>query len=80
MSTEMVEQLVLEKAQLQQQVKALGNLLVAVCLISGEEKKDGSRVYRIPKPMMKTGYDLEAKALKSGSVVLTLTKQEKVDV
>lgn len=77
--TRMFEQLVMEKAQLQQQVRNLGNLLVAVCLISGEENKKGALVYRIPKAKMKTGHDLEVKSLKSGSVVLALTKQEKDD-
>lgn len=77
--TRMFEQLVMEKAQLQQQVRNLGNLLVAVCLISGVENKKGALVYRIPRAKMKTGHDLEVKSLKSGSVVLTLTPQKKDD-
>ncbi len=78
MSTEIVEELVIAKQAAQQQAQQLLALLGVMTLQHGNSDKNGSTEYRLTKAKVSKieAYGVEVRSLKTGGVVITITKSE----
>ena len=78
MSQELVERLTLEKHQLLNIAQERLVLIGLLALLHGEKKKDGRIEYRISKSKLNAieGYSVNLRGLKSGSLVITVRKED----